>query len=323
MRMRKFVPVLAISVVVLTQLAGCAGGATDNYSVTSNLQTASAEAPVMREESYILSDAEAVFDMAFSGAGVPGRDMQGVPGGASGADISGREQKIILEAELRMATDRFDEVSARIRGIAGESDGYVQNSEQYTAGEARRRFIITIRVPYEKYEAVFEQIKGLCVLISSSETQRNATAEYYDLQARHQTKLIEEERLIELIDRTEKIEDILKLESLLGEVRTQIEVYRTQMTSIDRLSSYSTINVYLDEVADETAVIIPANLSGKIYESFIQSVNSTIRFVQGILIFLVGISVQLFVILVATAIIWGLFRLRRFVKQAAPQLKGK
>jgi len=317
--MNKYLTVLALYMVLASLSTGCSsskynfavepgGSSTREYY---DSVPAPASAPMAQVDSYSYNNA--LYDMEYQTLET---DVLG-----TGVDPSAQEQKIIIEAELTMATDRFDEVTSNIRNIAVGNGGYVQNSEFTTLGDGIRHLMITIRIPYEQYESVASQIKGLCVLFSATENQRNATAEYYDIQSRLQTKRIEEERLLALIDRTQSIEDILELESLLGQVRTQIEVYQTQMTSIDRLSSYSTINVYLNEVMDETTVIIPTNLSGRVYESFIKSVNSTIRFAQGILILLVRISVPLFVALVAAVIIWGLFKLRRAIRRKREQKK--
>ena len=248
MRRNRHVTALVLCTVLSALLIGCGGGARYNDSLPAPQSSAVGRSEVLLSESYSYD----WIDSDYYDSGVPALYAGAYGfGQEDSGQQSAQQQKIILEAELRMATDRFDDVSARMRGIAIENGGYVQNSEQYTIGNGMRRFAITIRVPYEQYEFVMAQIKDLCVLYSAHESQRNATAEYYDIQARLQTKLIEEERLLTLIDRTEKIEDILELESLLGRVRTQIEVYQTQMTSIDRLASYSTINVYLDEVIDE------------------------------------------------------------------------
>lgn len=308
---------LALCAILPYLLIGCASRAPESYyNETANAPMAARESQAFRLSSEPGSYSYDI-DYSVDESVMP----QTMPG--TGVETPSQRQKIILEAELRMATDRFDEVSTRIRNIAVENNGYVQNSQQYIAGDQMRRLEITIRVPYEQYEFSVAQMKELGALRSASERQHNATEEYYDIQSRLQTKRIEEERLLALIDRTERIEDILELESLLGQVRTQIEVYQTQMTNIDRLASYSTIHVYLDEVIDETTVIIPTNLSGRIYENFIQSVNITIRFMQGALIFLVRISVPLFVLLVAAAIIWGLFQIRRGVARRRQAEKNK
>ena len=306
--MNRFMTALALCLVLSVIMNGCADSAPEHFINESAPVPPAMDAQV---------DSFSLYNMEFYTTA----ERPAAEGLArSNVDISTREQKIILEAELSMATDRFDEVSALIRNIATENDGYVQNSEQHAVGGRMRRLMITIRVPFEQYERAIAQIKGLGVLRSASESQRNATVEYYDIHARLQTKLIEEERLLVLVDRAESIEDILELESLLGQVRTQIEVFQSQMTNIDRLASFSTINVFLDEVIDETTVVIPTNLPERVYESFIQSVNFTIRFLQGVLIIMVRISVPLFVALVSAVIIWGLFRVRRAARRKREQM---
>jgi len=293
-------------------MIGCAAPQDNHFGAPAPAAAPAPEAMFMTD----MAEVAYSFTMAEEAAMWAADDSYG--GGSSlTLERQRQEQKVILESSLDIATDRFDEVSARIRGVAAENDGFVQSSEQITMGGVSdlRRLSITIRVPQERYEAVFTQLKTLGVLRSANESQRNVTTEYYDMRARLRTRLIEEERLLALIERTETIEDILELEALLGNVRTQIEVLQTQMTSIDRLVSHSTIHIFVMEVEDETTVIMPANLSERVYASFIRSVNQTLRFAQGVLVFLVGISVPLFVALVAGAVIWGLFRITRFSKK--------
>lgn len=212
-----------------------------------------------------------------------------------------RPEKIIQTANIEAQTDRFDEVTDALRAAAPDHGGYVESANLYSQyNNARntnyRVFTITLRVPTDKFEEVRRYVEGLAQVSSAYQSAEDVTAQYYDIAGRLETKKIEEERVLEMIGSATKIEDLLALEERLGEIRTQIERYQSQINSIDRLAAYSTIYYTLYEATKEDLIIVSDNLGGRIGKAFASSVNRTVSFFQALIIFLAGALIPLSVI---------------------------
>lgn len=216
-----------------------------------------------------------------------------------GAQI--KPDKIIQTANIEMQTDRFDDVSEQLRRVAIENGGYVENANlynryNYNRDSRWRVFSITLRVPTDKFEEVRQYVEGLGHVLSAVQNADDVTAQYYDIVSRLETKQIEEERVLDMITRANQIDDLLALEERLGQIRTQIERYQSQINSIDRLAAYSTIQVGLSEVTKEELVIVSDNLGGRIQKAFLNSLNKTASFFQEVLIFLAGALIPLAIV---------------------------
>jgi hypothetical protein len=61
---------------------------------------------------------------------------------------------------------------------------------------------------------------------------------------------VQEERMLALLTKAEKMEDIIALESRLSELRLEIESYTGSLNEMEAQTDYGTINVYVSEVKE-------------------------------------------------------------------------
>ena len=229
---------------------------------------------------------------------MPGSMGQASSGGSQSGESMPR--RIIQRGTLDMRTERFDETVDAIRGVAVDSGGFVENANMYTQVDRRNiqsRFIsFTLRVPVERFDEIMRFIETFATVVSSSTSAEDVSMQYFDIYSRLETKLIEEERVLDMISRAEEIYDLLSLEERLGQIRTTIEIYNSQLSSIDRQAAYSTIYINLMEVAREELAIVPDNLGSRISQSFVSSFNGVVLFFQNAILFIAGIIMQILVI---------------------------
>lgn len=158
-------------------------------------------------------------------------------------------RKIIYNANLSLESKQYaDTLDALLKALA-EAKGYVQNSEQGGNGDDGNRWVhYTFRIPSTAYNSFLESASNAGNLVRKSESTEDVTAEYVDVEARLDSLKTQETRLLELAEQAEKLEDFLAIEEKLGNVRYQIESYTGQKNVYDNLLTYSTVEVYLDEV---------------------------------------------------------------------------
>ena len=210
----------------------------------------------------------------------------------------------IKTANVSVSTPRFDAAVNELRHIVNAYGGFFESSSLFNNLSARnpyKRLNATIRVPADQYEQTLRALEGLGKHLSTSESSREVSGEYYDLESRVRTKETEEVRLLELIDQAKELYQIIELEQRLGQVRTDIEVYKTRMMRIDSLASFSTIHIELTE-APENEKVYGDSFLDRIAKGFRESAEATLAFLQNIVIFIAYISVPVIILGVLAAV---------------------
>ncbi len=87
-----------------------------------------------------------------------------------------------------------------------------------------------------------------------SENVQDVTLEYVDMASHKKTLQAEHDRLLELMEQAESIEDIITIEERLSNVRYQIESMEAQLRTYDNKVDYSTVYLDVSEVQELTPV---------------------------------------------------------------------
>ena len=160
-------------------------------------------------------------------------------------------RSVILTANIAMkANDPWavaDKAQAVALGLGGDIIGLSQSG-----GKDDRVASLTIRVPSERFTEALRQLRALDGdVVSSTVDGKDVTDQFVDLKARLTAKQAEEQRYNALLTRAGTIDEILKIDAALSNVRTQIEQLQGQVNSIASRTQFSTI----------TMTITPAILS--------------------------------------------------------------
>jgi hypothetical protein len=151
---------------------------------------------------------------------------------------------LILTANVSLKAKDAWAVSDRAQAIAVGLGGDVMSLAQSGSGE-HRSATLTLRVPQARFNDALRQIREIpdVEVLSSNVDGKDVTDQFVDLEARLTAKKTEEQRYLALLARAEKIEDILRIDAVLAQVRTQIEQLTAQLNSIRSRTTYSTIAV--------------------------------------------------------------------------------
>jgi hypothetical protein len=152
-------------------------------------------------------------------------------------------RSVIMTANIAMkATDPWtmaDRAQAVATGLGGDVIGLSQSGTQ-----DQRVASMTLRVPADRFNDALRQLRALDVEdVSSNVDGKDVTDQFVDLKARLAAKQSEEQRYLSLLTRATAIDDILKIDSALSNVRTQIEQLQGQVNSIATRTQFSTITV--------------------------------------------------------------------------------
>lgn len=230
---------LLLAALLLVLCASCSGGAT--APAENGVRAADAAAYESNMDSVSLME--------------PGAEMPA--GGGVGAQIYTREDaKLIRRAWLTMQTTEFDQALEALDRLTDACGGYyelveTQGGDYYARGTGRWASY-TVRVPRERYTDFLGQVGDVGYIVRRSESSEDIGREYYDMELRLETQKTKQERLLSLLEKAEKMEDIIALETALTETRYQIEELTSTLKTYDSLVDYATIELELEEVAKIT-----------------------------------------------------------------------
>lgn len=187
------------------------------------------------------------------------------------------ERKLIKNVDMNVETKEFDALLATLQNRVSELGGYIESMETYNGSvysgyRSNRNASLTIRIPQDKLDVFLYDVEEGCNVIRRSENVKDVTLTYVDLQSHKEVLLAEQERLLELIDEANYIEEIITLEQRLSDVRYQIESMESQLRTFDNQINFSTVSMYVQEVAELTPVEEKSAL-GRIADGFKESVN--------------------------------------------------
>ena len=187
----------------------------------------------------VTTDAAAPQPAAVNGSVPQGSTANGVPV----PQALDPNRSVILTASIAMkAADPWamaDKAQAVATGLGGDVIGLSQSGSQ-----DQRVASLTMRVPADRFNDALRQLRALdAEVVSSTVDGKDVTDQFVDLKARLAAKLSEEQRYLSLLTRATAIDDILKIDSALSNVRTQIEQLQGQVNSIASRTQFSTITV--------------------------------------------------------------------------------
>jgi len=144
-----------------------------------------------------------------------------------------------LRLELTDLAPALNQAQALITGLGGYIAASTErNDDQTTYAE------ITYRVPVERWDEALAGLRGLGQRVISENTQAaDVTAEVVDLDARLANLRATETALQSIMDRAGTIDDVLKVQRELTDVRSSIESLTAQRESLAERATYATITV--------------------------------------------------------------------------------
>lgn len=239
--MKKYRITIVLGIIFVIGILSAACAKYDNKATTA-----------VNESSYVYDEAEAPkydADMA---------DFNNVTGLTSTTElVSGNTadlsmDKIITKVNLEVETQDFDELINVIKDEISRLGGYdertdISGKRYYSRGNLRYGYIVA-RIPKDRLKEFVEIVKENGNVINESSSSDNVTLQYVDTQSRKKSLEIEQERLWSLLEKAEKLEDIVTLESRLSSIRHELQMYETELRTIDNQVDYSTVTININEV---------------------------------------------------------------------------
>jgi hypothetical protein len=314
----KKVLVVVLSLILIMSLVACGGN--NDYAMNE-------AAKDYNYESEEMSMDEMDMDMAPAEDGGFGNSSKlGTSVNSSEPEVT-QVRKIIKNAYMEIQTLEYDSAILVLQDKVASVGGYIESSDvtgtslnrSYETRYAR----FTLRIPSNVFIGFLADMNEVGNIVMESSSGQDITSQYIDTEARVKTLEVQEERLLDILSKADKIEDVISLERALSDVRYQIESYKSSLKHWDNLVSYATLNVNIQEVIEITEKEeIPKTLGEKIASTFRRSLDGIKRFFENTVIFIIGNIPYLIIYLPIIIIIYLVInRIRKREKKITKQLE--
>lgn len=231
------------------------------------------------------------------------------------------DRKIIQEGSVYIETEDFDKSMSALDLMVSQYGGFTEKKDITGSSyyyDSLKHATVVIRIPSQNFETVMEQMGTVGVVTRSSASGTDITDEYIDYEARLRNLKAQEETLLEILSKAEKLEDVITLESRISEVRYDIETIENKLKNYDRLVQYSRITVQLDEVVEPTrAVPVARTLGDRMYTAFQSAIDSFTDGIENFLVWVVYNWILLTAILIIIILLVIVIKVMRRRKKAA------
>lgn len=183
-----------------------------------------------------------------------------------------------------------------------------------------RKASITVRVPSEKYDEAMFGLTKLGTVVRQTTNSTDITDQYTDTETRVRNLKIQETRILELIMKAMKLEEIVTLEGRLSDLRYQIESMENSLKNFDRLLEYSRITLQISEVVKVSDVKpVPKTLGQRISQAFDTAWTGFLEGSQDFAVWFVRNMFTLLILGIIILILWSMVRRGRRKRKAAKE----
>ena len=240
-----------------------------------------------------------------------------------GENAQAVERKLIKTVDLSVETEEYDTLLANLEQQIAGLGGYIEYQNQYNGSyysgyQDTRNAYMQIRIPVEHMDEFVVNVGEWTNIRNKEERVEDVTLQYVDLESRKKALTTEQDRLLELLEKAESVEDIISIEARLSDVRYELESMESQLRTLNNQIDYSTINLNIQEVRRLTPTE-EKSVWDKMRNGFVKTIYNIGDDIEyGFIWFVVNIPYFIIWIVIIVAVIIGFraWRKKRRKKQA-------
>lgn len=160
------------------------------------------------------------------------------------------DQKIIRTFHLDMETKNLASAMEEVEKLVTSHGGYIEDSSysgKLEEGEYAYAYY-TLRIPKGKLEDIRSSLEGVGQIHNFSQSAEDVTRVYRDTESRIELLKLKEDKLKELLEKAEDLEDIITIESQLMDLQYEREYITGELRYLDDRIDYDTYHVSIEQV---------------------------------------------------------------------------
>lgn len=171
------------------------------------------------------------------------------------------ERYLIRNATLTLVARDARATATRLTAAVTAARGYVSESGESVDELGARSITLQARVPFDRFDRVLREIEALGKVMAKQIGTEDVTEEFVDSQARLRNLRRAETRLLEHLNRTGRLAEVLLVEKELNRVRGEIEQLEGRLRFLTHRVAFSTLAITLGEAARPQAILPPESFS--------------------------------------------------------------
>ena len=244
---------------------------------------------------------------------------------AAQTDLQKSNRKIIYTGNISLQTLEYDQASNSIHAKITQYGGFIESEDTYNddphwgytgrtgsaANRTRRNLNITARIPADQFDAFMKDLEKDGQVVNSSINARNVSVTYATREASKKALEIEQSRLLEMMEKAESVEDMIRVEERLTEVERELNSEKTELSALDRDVNFSTIYISLQEVFEYSEKVVEVTYGERLRKAFGRAVDGFVSSWQELIPLLVATFPFLIMLAIVIVLLRRLLRRRR------------
>ncbi len=237
---------------VASLLTGC-GSSKASYSAAAADNSAAYDAGGAYVTADTAAATEEAYEYEYSMADAGEAKLEEAGMEPLGENAQATERKLIKTVDLSVETEEYDTLLANLEQQIAGLGGYIEYQNQYNGSyysgyQETRNAYMQIRIPVAHMDEFVVNVGEWTNIRNKEERVEDVTLQYVDLESRKKALETEQDRLLELLEKAESVEDIISIEARLSDVRYELESMESQLRTLNNQIDYSTINLSIQEV---------------------------------------------------------------------------
>ena len=280
------------------------------------------------EEAAMDSDEEYVTMAEESGNNGGAAAQEASGDGSTQADLKSPNRKIVYTGNVSLQTLEYDKSAQSIHDRIRQCGGFIESEDTYnedpywyysdrsgsSAKRTRRNLNITARIPADQFDTFMKDLENDGQVTNTSVNARNISVSYATHDASRKALEIEKERLLDMMDKAETVEEMIRVEERLTEVERELGDEMTQLSAMDRDVDFSTVNISLQEVFEYSEEVVEVTYAERLQKAFGRAIDGFVTFWQELILFIVETFPFLIMLGIIIALLVRLHRRRRVRK---------
>lgn len=157
------------------------------------------------------------------------------------------DRLVIRTAQITISVDDTLGATGSVRNLATTKGGFVFSSTTYTEND-QEYAQLTLRVPAERFDETIADLRSAPYVTDverEESSSQDVSAEFVDNESRLTALEETQRRYLSLLSEADTVDELLRLETELTDVRSQIETIKGRQNYLSEMTSFSTITVTL------------------------------------------------------------------------------
>lgn len=220
--------------------------------------------------------------------------------GTAGKYTQGR--KVVKTASLSLETENYSSFMTAFEQKLGQYGAYITYLSADTGSDNSKSAHISVMVPSEKLDDFLDEMDSIATVGSKSIGTNDITNDYTDVENKIKALETEEKALLSILEKADKLDDIIKIQDRLSDVRSSLDSNKAQMKNYDEQIACSKTDIYVCEVGRVTAKS-NGSFSQEVKTKFVNSLYNLGNAFKNIAVFVLGASPYLVLIAVVAVVV--------------------